>query len=306
MSLSIVIPVFNEEESLVKLTEEILDVLKDEPRFDKSEIIFVDDGSTDGSLQVLQQIKKNNSQVRVLSLRRNFGKATALKEGFITVRQRYVVTLDADLQDDPKNIKLLFDKLLEGNDLVVGWKKDRQDPLDKTIPSKIFNALIRRSTRLDLHDINSGLKIMKRQVAKELLIYGELHRFIPILAYQLGYRIAEVPVSHRERRYGASKYGKSRFLRGLMDLLTIMFLNTYGQRPLHLFGGIGLISLSVGFSAAIYLSYLKLLGQSIGTRPLLTFSVLLIIAGIQSFSTGLIAELLVNRTSKSAEMEEDE
>ncbi len=304
MFLSIIVPVFNEEESLKQLYQEITEVISRDFAGKPYEVIFVNDGSTDESGEVLRKIKKADEHIRVLSLRRNSGKAVALREGFAFASGQLIVTMDADLQDDPANIPLLKSELTKGYDMVVGWKKERKDPLNKTIPSKVFNFLVRRLSKLELHDFNSGLKIMKKPIAKQLILYGELHRFIPLLAHKNGFRVGEIAVSHRPREYGVSKYGNSRFQQGFLDLITVMFLITYATKPMHLFGSIGLISLSIGLCLGVYLSILRFLGQSIGNRPLLTLAVLLVIAGIQSFSTGLIAELLVNRTSRS--IEEDE
>lgn len=295
-TLSLVIPLLNEQDSIIELYDQIKLVAK-EFNLSLLEIIFINDGSTDDSLNILKSIK--DLKVKVISFRRNLGKATALNQGFKKARGDLIVTMDADLQDDPKSIPALIEKLNEGYDLVVGWKKERSDSLTKVIPSRIFNFFIGKISKISLHDFNSGLKIMKREVARELYLYGGLHRFIPVLAVQRGFnKVSEIPVVHHPRKYGKSKYGGERLTRGFLDFLSVMFLNAYGQRPLLFFGLVGITGIFVGLAFAVYLSILHFMGQKIGDRPLLTFAVLLIIAGLQLLSIGLIAEMMVRRNSR--------
>lgn len=297
--ISFVVPIFNEEESLNELYKQIKDVLNSDLRGYRYEIIFINDGSVDNSLEVLKQLSKKNSDIHILSFRKNLGKATALNEGFKRAKGDLVVTMDGDLQDDPKNTSLLINKLNEGFDLVVGWKKNRYDPLSKKIPSLIFNFLVGKIAKIPLHDFNSGLKIMKKEVAKEVYLYGELHRFMPVLVFNKGFKVAEVPVIHHPRKYGKSKYGPERLIRGLLDFITVRFLNSYGQKPLHFFGLIGLSSIFIGIIFGSYLSYLHFLGEKIGNRPLLILAVLLILVGFQLLSIGLLAEMMIRKNTKA-------
>jgi len=300
VELSVVIPVLDEAPSLALLSRELTDVLE---RFGRPyELIFVDDGSRDESFAILEKLHRQDDRVRVIQLRRNFGKAAALSVGFAHARGDLVATLDADLQDDPAELPRLVAALEEGYDLVSGWKARRQDPWSKTWPSRLFNAVTSRLTGVPLHDFNSGFKVYRRAVVEELRLYGELHRFIPALAARRGFRVGEVPVHHRPRRFGRSKYGPARFVRGFLDLLTVLFLTRYTRRPLHLFGGLGLLSLGAGVLVTLYLTLLWLLGvRPIGTRPLLAFGVLAILAGIQFFSLGLLSELLLSFQSRASE-----
>ena len=289
--LSVVIPVYDEAESLPLLYEELRETLGALPW--TAEIIFVDDGSRDGSTAVLRQLFERDRRVQVIELRRNFGKAAALQAGFAAARGERIVTLDADLQDVPAEIPRLLDAL-EQADLVSGWKRPRRDPLSKRLPSLWFNLVVRLLTGVPLHDFNSGLKAYRAEVLRELPLYGELHRYIPVLAYARGFRVAELPVEHRPRRFGRSKFGAGRFASGFFDLLTVLFLTQYTRRPLHLFGWFGLLSLGLGTLINAYLSALWFLGQPIGHRPLLTLGVLLMTIGAQFFLTGLLAELIVH------------
>lgn len=300
--ISFVIPVFNEEKSLQKLYEEIKDtVASDLPKFG-FQIIFIDDCSTDGSLEIMREIRKTDYRIEIISFRKNLGKAQALNEGFRKAIGDIIVTLDGDLQDDPSNVKNMIEKMNEGYDLVVGWKKNRQDPITKRFPSKCFNLFVRIFSRIPLHDFNSGLKVFKKDVVKNIGLYGELHRFIPVLVSQAGFSVTEIPVLHRKREYGISKYGWQRFLKGFFDFMTVTFFYNFGQRPLHFFGLLGIFSILLGIIFATYLSILHFQGQSIGTRPLLTFSVLLIIAGIQVISTGLIAEMIISKSKNNGKI----
>lgn len=300
VELSVVVPVLDEAPSLPALYRELADVLD---RLQRScEIIFVDDGSRDPSFQILEKLHRQDDRVRVFQLRRNFGKAAALSVGFAHARGRIIATLDADLQDDPAELPRLLVGLEEGLDLVSGWKVDRQDPASKTWPSRLFNAVTGRLTGLPLHDFNSGFKVYRRAVVEEIRLYGELHRFIPALAARRGFAVGEIPVHHRPRQFGHSKYGASRFVRGALDLLTVLFLTRYTRRPLHLFGGLGFLSLGVGLLASLYLTALWLAGvRPIGNRPLLAFGVLAILVGIQFFSLGLLSELVLSFEARNAE-----
>lgn len=300
VEVSVVVPVLDEVESLAILHRELTAALERLGR--PYELIFVDDGSRDGSFEALEKLHRSDERVRAVQLRRNFGKAAALAVGFREARGRVVVTLDADLQDDPAELPRLLARLEEGYDLVSGWKLRRQDPPSKTLPSRLFNRVTARLTGLPLHDLNSGFKVYRREVVEELRLYGELHRFIPALAAWRGFRVSEVPVHHRPRRFGRSKYGSARFWRGSLDLLTVLFLTRYTRRPLHLFGGLGLVSLAGGLGVNLYLTGLWLAGaRPIGTRPLLAFGVLSMLVGIQFFSLGLLSELVLSYQARHAD-----
>lgn len=290
-AISIIVPLFNEEQSVEPLFKKLMSVL--DTGIGEYEIIFVDDGSTDQSFTQLRRLAELNKNVSAIGMRRNFGKSASLQRGFHEARGRIVVTLDADLQDDPAEIPALLEKLKQGFDMAVGWKRDRQDPVSKTVPSRLFNVVVSVLTGVHLHDMNSGLKAMTSDVAKELRLYGELHRFIPVLAHMRGFSITEVPVRHHPRKYGRSKFGTSRMYRGFFDLITVLFLTRFGHRPLHVFGGLGLTFFVSGFGISSYLAVLWLQGEPIGTRPLLLLGVLLILVGIQMLSLGLMAEMFV-------------
>ncbi len=298
--LSIVIPVLNEEANLKPLYAELKEALAALGR--SYELIFVDDGSTDGSAQVLAELHQADGQVKVIEFRRNFGKTAALTAGFHLSRGQVVVTLDADLQDDPAELRGLLDKLEEGYDLVAAWRFNRQDPLSKTLPSRIFNWAVASLTGVRLHDFNCGFKAYRRPVTEEVKLYGELHRFIPVLASLKGFRITEVKVVHRPRRAGQSKYGVGRLGRGFLDFLTVIFLTTYLKRPLHLFGTVGIVIFLAGFAINTYMAYLRFfLDQPIGTRPLLLLGVLSMLLGLQIISMGLLGEMLRNLTFRPEE-----
>lgn len=290
---TVVIPFFNERESLEELYRKLVGVLEPTGGF---ELLFVDDGSTDGSFDVVRRLFGQDQRVRAIQLRRNLGKSAALAEGFRAARGETIAMIDADLQDEPAEIPKLT-AALERADLVTGWKRERNDPWTKTVPSRVFNGTARLLFGVRLHDLNSGLKVMRREVAESLDLYGEHHRFIPILAHLQGFRVDELPVQHHQRRFGQSKYGWRRFVRGSFDLLTIAFLSRFQNRPLHLFGAIGALFFAAGFIAAAYLSILHFVGQSIGQRPLLTFSALAMLTGLQFFFTGLLAELITSRSA---------
>lgn len=288
--ISVIVPVHDEERSVALLHEEIAAAL--EPLGRPWEVVFVDDGSTDGTFGALTRLHAHNDGLRVVRLRRNFGKAAALQAGFEEARGDVVVTIDGDLQDDPAEIPRLLAKLEEGFDLVSGWKARRRDPLRRRILSRLFNRVTCKLSGLSLHDLNCGLKAYRVDVVRGLRIYGELHRFIPVLAHYRGFRVAELPVNHRPREHGRSRYGMERYVRGFLDLLTVTFMGRYRHRPLHLFGGVGLLLGSVGGLLLAYLTVLKLTGEAIGQRPLLTLGVLLVVVGVQLVSLGLVSELV--------------
>lgn len=289
-SLSVVIPVFNEHESLVPLMSELVPVL--DALDMETEIVFVDDGSTDGSARLLTRIADDDPRVRVVILRRNFGKGAALMAGFRQVSGEVVITMDADLQDDPAEIPGLIADLAAGADLVSGWKADRRDPVTKRIASKVFNGVTARFSGLRMHDLNCGLKGYRTEVVRNLSISGDLYRYIPVMAAADGFQVVERAVNHRPRRFGRSKYGLERYVRGFLDLLTIMFIGRFRWRPMHLFGGIGLLFTLAGLLVSAYLVVEKILGHSIGQRPLLLLGVLLIVVGVQLFTIGLVSEMI--------------
>jgi glycosyltransferase involved in cell wall biosynthesis len=295
--ISVVIPLHNEERSIALLYDELEAAL--EPLDEDWEAVFVDDGSTDGSFAALTRLHAVHENVRAVRLRRNFGKAAALATGFDNARGETVVTIDSDLQDDPAEIPRLLVKLEEGFDLVSGWKTHRRDPLRRRVPSRIFNWVTGRVSGLRLHDMNCGLKAYRAEVVRGMRLYGELHRFIPVLAHYRGFRITELSVNHRPREHGRSRYGVERYVRGFLDLLTVSFIGRYRHRPLHLFGGLGLILGLIGVVILAYLTVVKALGHAIGERPLLTLGVLLVVVGLQFFSLGLISEMLTSQHEES-------
>ena len=289
-TISVVAPAFDEERSVALVFEELQAAL--DPLGEPWEVVFVDDGSTDGTFAALTRLHAANDNVQVVRLRRNFGKSAALAAGFEQARGEVVVTIDADLQDDPAEIPRLLAKLEEGFDLVSGWKSRRQDPWSRRFLSRVFNRLASFVSGLRLHDVNCGLKAYRAEVVRDLKIYGELHRFLPVLAHERGYRVAELPVNHRPRNHGRSRYGLERYLRGFLDLLTVSLVGRYRQRPLHLFGGIGLVLGLLGTAILTYLTVLKATGEAIGHRPLLILGVLLVVVGLQLFSLGLLGEMI--------------
>lgn len=292
IDISIVIPLLNEEASLTELFSTIKHVLLNHNY--TFEVIFVDDGSIDQSFQVIKKLAQENEEVKGIRFRRNYGKSTALQKGFESVRGTYVVTMDADLQDDPNEIPGMIELLKEGNDLVSGWKKERHDPISKTIPSRFFNYVTSKVTGIKLHDFNCGLKAYRREVVDSIFLYGEMHRYVPFLAHREGFfRITEKVVKHHPRKYGRSKFGLSRFINGFLDLLSLLFISKFTQRPMHFFGTIGTISLLAGALITIYLTYLKLVfDEYLSKRPLLLFGILFLVLGVQFFSIGLIGELI--------------
>ena len=292
MRLSIVIPVYNEVESIDILYQEIVQSIDTS----EYEIIFIDDGSTDGSSEKIAELIQENQKLNLIQFYRNYGKSAALSEGFKQADGEYIVTMDADLQDDPSEIKNLINKLEEGYDLVSGWKKNRKDPMSKRLPSKLFNFITRLFTSVKIHDFNCGLKIYRKSVIKTLEIYGGRHRYIPALAGQKKFTVTEIIVNHRPREFGITKYGGRRFFHGFFDLISVVFLSRYIQSPLYFFGQLGLLSFIAGFSVEGYILYLKYVrGEPFATHiALLIFGVLLIFIGIQFFSIGLIGEMIAN------------
>ncbi len=309
--LSVIVPVFNEQESLVQLIDELSAGIGNAVR--KFEVILVDDGSTDESWRVItelsQLVEPNTAPVFGIRLRRNFGKAAALTAGMKIARGELILMLDADLQDDPAEFPVMLRQIEAGYDVVNGWKERRLDPWHKVYPSKVFNWMVGAMSGLRLHDHNCGLKLFRTDVAREIQIYGELHRFIPVLAHARGFKVTEVAVNHRPRQHGYSKYGVRRFIRGLLDLLTVTFLTGFGRRPSHALGTIGLAFLSLGLLGLGYLSLLWLAMQvgliqpavPIGNRPLLAYSIAVSLLGGQALSLGLLAELIVANTTRTAD-----
>jgi len=293
MDLSIVIPIFNEEGNIEPLYAQLKETLG---RLDLSyEIIFVDDGSTDRSFAILRDLHTRDRHIKVIRFRRNFGQTAAFAAGFDHCQGALVITMDADLQNDPADIPLLLAKIDEGFDVVSGWRVNRQDPfLARRLPSMIANWLISRVTGVHLHDYGCSLKAYRSDVIKEVHLYGELHRFIPALSSWMGVTVTEIPVRHHARHFGESKYGISRTVRVVLDLITVRFLLSYSTRPIQIFGGLGLLSFALGIGFGGYLSFIKLaLGQDIGNRPLLLLAILLIVLGVQLITMGLLGELVV-------------
>ena len=298
MNISVVIPLLNEKESLLELTDSLKDVMKS---YNFSyEIIFIDDGSSDNSWDIIEELSSKSDTIKGIKFHRNYGKSQALHAGFLKSQGQVVFTMDADLQDDPKEIPAMYDMIMNDNfDLVSGWKKKRFDSvIFKNIPSKIFNFAARTTSGIKLNDFNCGLKAFKKDVIKSINVYGEMHRYIPILAKNEGYKkIGEKIVNHRPRKYGKTKFGPSRFLYGFLDLLTIWFISSFGKRPMHLFGSLGLILITTGFLFAAYLGYDKIIlnpgGRLITERPEFYISLVTMIIGSQFFSMGFIGELML-------------
>ena len=315
--LSIIVPVYNEVDSLRQLHAEI--VASCTHAEVPCEVIFVDDGSTDGSWQVVSELCGQNANVRGIRFRRNFGKAAALSAAMSTARGDLVMMMDADLQDDPAEIPRFLAKIEEGFDVVNGWKTRRLDPWHKVYPSKVFNRMVSWLTGLSLNDHNCGLKCFRAEVASEIRLYGELHRFVPVLAHARGFKVTELSVNHRKRRFGHSKYGMRRFVRGFLDLLTVKFLTGFGQRPQHLLGAVGLLCFGVGFIGMGYLALVWVMTNlvaptvggtlesvaiqfgPIGSRPLLVYSSALMLLGSQLLSLGFLAELIVAYTGRESD-----
>ncbi|QQG47963.1 MAG: glycosyltransferase family 2 protein [Candidatus Woesebacteria bacterium] len=298
MKYSFVIPAKDEEGSVVILCKNIEKVIK--KISNNFEIIFVDDGSKDNTFKILKTLAKRDKKIHVIKHRGNFGKSVALQNGFNLARGEIIFTMDADLQDDPKEIPNFLKKIKEGYDLVSGWKKTRHDPkFSKVIPSRFINYTARVLTDVKVHDMNCGFKAYRREVVENLNLYGELYRFIPILAAKMRFRISEIPVIHHSRKYGKSKFGWSRSIKGILDLLTVVFLTGYVQRPGHFFGGLGFLSFSGGFIIGLYITYLRITTGSIQFhQPLLFLGVLLMTLGVQLITTGLLAEMVVYSQKK--------
>jgi glycosyltransferase involved in cell wall biosynthesis len=294
LALSFVIPVLNEVESVAPLYERLCDELE---RLGQSwEVIFVDDGSTDGTFEALRALHERDPRIHIIRFRRNFGKTPALVAGFQRARGEIVFTMDADLQDDPAEIGRFLERLDEGYDLVSGWKYPRLDPWTKTFPSRVFNGMVSATTGVKLHDINCGFKAYRRELLDDIKLYGELHRFIPVLAHQRGFRVSEIPVTHHPRKFGKSKFGARRFLRGFLDLLMVLFLMTYLRTPLRLFGTLGILSTLIGLAIDGYVVLDRVLpigsGEPIHNRPLLFVGILFLIFGVSFILTGLQSEMI--------------
>jgi len=304
--VSFVLPVFDERENLVELHGQIAAVMA--RRDDDYELVFVDDGSTDGSIEVLAELKRQDPRVRVVQLRRNFGKAAAYSAGFENARGEIVITMDTDLQDDPAEIPLFIEGIDRGFDMVVGWKHEGKGPANKSLPSKFFNRVVRRITGIPLHDFNCPFKAYRRQVLTEIEVYGELHRYIPVLARARGFTMTEVKIKNLPRRYGTSKYGLERYLRGMLDLITISFITRFAERPMHLLGLGGILACVFGagvvsfFVAAHFLYVLDVVTDkawNIHDRPALNLGILTMVVGLQFFSIGLLGELFVTSRHSS-------
>lgn len=304
MNLSIIVPLYNEEESLNELNDWIVKVMKS--NHFSYEIVYVDDGSGDDSWKVIENISKKNDFVKGLRFRRNYGKSAALNEGFKAAQGDVVITMDADLQDSPEEIPEMFRMIREdGYDMVSGWKKKRHDPILKTIPSKFYNWTTRRLSGIKLHDMNCGLKAYRNEVVKNIEVYGEMHRYIPIIAKWEGYsKIGEKVVLHQKRKYGVTKFGLDRFVKGYLDLLSIIFVSKFGQRPMHLFGTFGSLIFFIGFVMAAYLAYTKFFTDNykmMTERPLFYFGLLAMMIGTQLFLTGFIADLISRSSNRGKE-----
>lgn len=290
LRLTVLVPAYNEAESLPELVAAIgVELAK---VVGGTEILIIDDGSSDGTLELLRGIASGNPLVQVISFRRNYGKSAALAVGFAEARGEVIITMDADLQDDPAEIPRLLARLDEGFDVVSGWKQNRQDPFMKTMPSKLFNAVTSSACGLRLHDFNCGLKAWRREAARSLEVYGELHRYLPALSHLQGFKVTELPVRHHARRYGVTKFGSNRFINGFLDLLAVMFLHGGSRSPLHFFGRIGLLFGAVGGIILAYFAVIWVSGQWLRVRPLLLFGVGLVILATQFISLGLLGEMI--------------
>ena len=298
MKISVVIPCYNEQDALPELFERLESVLT-EMKCDY-EYLFVDDGSTDRTVAVLRTLRERSVRVGVISFRRNYGKSAALNEGFRAASGDFIVTIDADLQDDPAEIPNLMKRIDAGADLVSGWKTNRQDPPSKTLPSRVFNRVTSMVTGVKLHDFNCGFKIYRREVVDAITVYGELHRFIPALVAWEGFRVDEIGVRHNKRKYGKSKYGARRFLNGFFDLITTMFVTRRALNPLHLFGRVALVLFVIGLVPNIYFLVHWLAGNGLRVRPIMLLGFVLIIVSIQVASIGLLAELISARAAREA------
>lgn len=290
VDVSVVIPLLNERESLDELAAQLRSVLDATAK--SWDVWFVDDGSTDGSYGVIERLHAADPRFKAIRFRRNYGKSGALAVGFEQAQGSIVITMDADLQDDPAEIPQLIAKLDEGYDMVSGWKKKRYDPISKTLPSKLFNYVTGKISGIPIHDFNCGLKAYRHDVVESVQLYGEMHRYIPVLAKMAGFTVSEIPVQHHPRKYGSTKFGIDRFFKGFLDLLTVMFTSRYTQRPLHVFGTLGGVLLSGGLLINLWMTVDWLRGFPVGNRPLLLLGILLMVLGIQMVSTGLLAEMI--------------
>lgn len=297
--ISLVVPLFNEEESILPLINEIRKAIK--PLNKPYEVIFVDDGSTDGSLKIIKDAAKTDNRLKFISFRKNYGKSAALQVGFKAATGDAILTMDADLQDDPHEIPNLLKKLDEGFDLCSGWKKERFDPFIKKFSSRFFNFVTRIISGIKIHDFNCGLKAYRREVVQNLNVYGELHRYVPVLAKWQGFTVTEIPVKHHKRRYGKTKFGISRFFKGFIDLITVTFVARYVKRPMHFFGFLGALSFFIGLIVNGYLTVEWIAGRPLSNRPMLFLGMLLIIVGVQFFSVGLLGEMLVHQNQSERE-----
>lgn len=300
--ISVLVPAYNEADSLKKLYDEIINSVNAmivAKQISDYEIWFVNDGSTDNEEDVILDLIQQDEKVHMISFRKNFGKSPALEAGFHHVTGDLIFTIDADLQDDPAEFPRFVEKIDEGYDLVVGWKYNRLDPLEKKLPSKLFNKVTSKASGIELHDFDCGFKCFRREVIEAIDVYGELHRYIPVLAHRSGFRITEITVNHRKREHGHSKYGIERYMRGLLDSLTTTFLLRYYDRPMYFFGKIGIGMSFIGVMLCIYLTVMWFMGNTIGDRPLLMLGILLIILGFQSISTGFVCNLLIDKNFKS-------
>ena len=297
--ISIIVPLFDEEDSLRPLVNEINKALLNKGI--QYEILFIDDGSKDNSLKIIKELNTQNKKYRYFSFQKNYGKSAALQIGFSNATGDAIITMDADLQDDPAEIINLLKKLDEGYDLVSGWKKKRQDPLIKKISSRFFNYITRIMTGIKIHDFNCGLKVYRKDVVKNIKVYGELHRYVPVLAKWQGYKISEIVVKHHPRRYGKTKFGISRFFKGFIDLITVLFATRYIKRPMHFFGFLGAFAFLIGLVVNGYLTYQWIIGIPLSNIPMLFLGMLLIIVGVQLFSIGLLGEILVHNTMDEKE-----
>ncbi|MCH5248453.1 MAG: glycosyltransferase family 2 protein [Lachnospiraceae bacterium] len=300
---SFVIPAYNEEESLRELYTQVMDnvnLCMKEGLLSDYEFLFVDDGSTDNSARVMKQLRETDEKVRYIIFRKNFGKSIALQAAFRNVTGDIIITMDADLQDDPVELKNFLIKIDEGYDMVVGWKVNRLDSMEKKLPSKLFNKVTAKMSGINLHDFDCGYKAFRREVADSMDVYGEMHRYIPVLAYRNGFKITEIPVHHNKRKHGKSKYGMERYMRGLFDFISVAFLSNYHDRPMYFFGRVGGCSFGLGFLICLFLTIEWFMGYPIGTRPLLQLGVLLIFLGVQFLSIGFIGNMLVEVTVRNS------
>ena len=302
-TVSIVIPLKDEAESITPLVGKIISVT-DDAQISLAGIVLVDDGSEDDTWAVVERLCREHAQIHAIRVRRNIGKAAALMIGVGAATGDIIITMDGDLQDDPAEIPQFVALIAAGNDLVSGWKRKRNDPLSKTLPSRLFNRVTARMSGVKLHDFNCGFKAYRREIFDSVQLYGELHRYVPVLAHALGFRIAELPVRHHARRFGKSKYGFQRFARGFLDLLTVMMITRYAYRPSHLFGGLGVVLFLAGTLILVYLAGLKIFtGAEIGGRPLLSLGVLLDVIGLQILLFGMLAELIISRSPRPVKLD---